>query len=452
VDIPPLLEFIPAVSPEFLSPAHQADWCEQIEACLHGGVRGLNSKPIRHHKTQTTIHGIAWLLCKDPTFRIIYMVADHDVANDRANVIRQICQSAAHHYDVSIGPEKGQNVKTNWTNAHGGGVQVMSAAQSRLGADVDVLIFDDPLSEHDADDLAVRDAVDRSIVHYTARAGRTGRRGSVLGVMSRWHPDDPIGRRLERVAEPWDYKHSAAIVTNDNGEEIAFAPHVMDLAELRRRRAELKEADPTERLWHSQFQNDPQPDGADYFGEATWYDELPTFGFRVAHGVDFAFTEGAGSDFFAAVSGRIYGHKLYVVDVQRHKLDATLLESTCRRVIATHGESPLWSYQSGPEIGTSRMLIQRGIPIGIMRAKYNKLVRAQKTIKRWNDGEILVPRSAPWARGFVARVRLFRGHEKDKDDETDALVSLCDAKLSGGSVGAIPMPAGARRPYPGMLG
>ena len=149
--------------------------------------------------------------------------------------------------------------------------------------------------------------------------------------------------------------------------------------------------------------------------------------------MDFAYTDAPGSDFFAAVTGRIYGRKLYILDVQRHRLDATLLESTCKAIINKYGRAPMWSYQSGPEVGLSRLLIERGVPIVPIHARYNKLVRAQKTIGRWNAGEILVPErhAAPWVPGFLHRLSLFRGHEKDRDDEVDAVVSVADAILGG---------------------
>ena len=140
-----------------------------------------------------------------------------------------------------------------------------------------------------------------------------------------------------------------------------------------------------------------------------------------------------------------------MIDVQRHKLDATLLETTCKRYLDTHGRAPMWSYQSGPEVGLSKLLITHGVPVGIMRARYNKLVRAQKTIRRWNEREILVPANAPWLAGFLHRLSMFRGHEKDRDDEVDALVSMADANLGGASAEPMPRVSG-RKPYPGMLG
>ena len=91
------------------------------------------------------------------------------------------------------------------------------------------------------------------------------------------------------------------------------------------------------------------------------------------------------------------------------------------------------------------------VPVGIMPARYNKLVRAQKTIRRWNDGDIAVPANAPWASGFLHRVSLFRGHERDRDDEVDALVSVADAMLGGATTSSV-RAMGGTKPYQGFLG
>ena len=72
------------------------------------------------------------------------------------------------------------------------------------------------------------------------------------------------------------------------------------------------------------------------------------------------------------------------------------------------------------------------------------LWRSQRTIAKWNAGDILVPQNEPWARGFIARAALFTGNDGDEDDEIDALVSVCDAMLGLVDVRG-PGTVGARR-------
>jgi predicted phage terminase large subunit-like protein len=444
----PLLDLIPALSPDLRSPYHLREWCELIERAAAEPIRALCSCPIRHFKTTTSLHGIIWLLLKDPTRRIILLSHSHQRAQTLGKQLRQLAK------ETSIGPARGWDTIDEWRNDVGGGVVIMSADQSKLGYDCGALFFDDPIDEMGWDDPRQRDAIDKTISHYTARCMNKGVPGPVLGVASRGHPDDPIGRRLSRSAVQWTYVHYPAILDEGTDRERAFAPDVWSLEALKAMRAELKESDPAERIWHAQLMGDPQPEGSDLFGPPTLYTGLPTWGYRIAHGVDFAYTDAPGSDFFAAVTGRIYGRKLYLLEVQRHKLDAVLLESTCKAILGKYGRAPMWSYQAGPEVGLSRLLIQRGVPVGIMPARYNKLVRAQKTIRRWNEGDILVPTADlhPWQPGFLHRVSLFRGHERDRDDEVDAMVSCADAMLGGATTAGGLGVKGAHKPYQGMLG
>jgi hypothetical protein len=427
-----LLEFIPSLSPEHRVPWHMADWARMFERAVSEPVRALCALPIRHFKTETTMHGIVWLLKQDPSLRFIFLTHSHEAALNRGKRLRQLAQAAG------VGGTRGFNTLEQWQNDDGGGVVIMSAEQSKLGYDCHCLVFDDPLDEYGAEDPKVRESVDQTIVHYTARCMRRGVPGPVLGVMSRWHPDDPIGRRLVRTAAKWEYVHRGAVIDEGMPTERAFAPDVWDLPALRAMRAELAEKDPTERLWFAQLMNEPRPMGADLFGEATYYSKLPDFGYRKAFGIDLAYTAGDGSDWFARVVGRAYGPKLYITDVTRHKIDAHLIESTCKADLTKHGRSPFFSYMSGPEVGMAKVLIERGVPIQVMHARYNKLVRAQRTIKRWNDGFILWPSSeiAPHLATALRRIQMFRGHDRDSDDdEVDALVSLADGLIGGAVAG-----------------
>jgi predicted phage terminase large subunit-like protein len=441
--------FITWLSPAYARPSHLEGWMGLVERARAEGVRGLCSVPVRHWKTWTTVHGIVWLLLKDPTRRIVFLTHSFEAAEKWGKEIRKLAEALDHRLgaDGKIGPTRGWNKIVEWRNASDGGVVVMSADQSRIGYDCHVLVVDDPIDENGAKEPDKREEVDTNITFYTGRCIRNGVRGPVLIVASRFHPDDPIGRRIERKEVAWEYVHNQAITFDEKGGERAFAPHVMDLGALHSIRAELAESDPYERVWFSQFQNDPRPEGTDMFGPPTFYPAIPTWTFRLAHGADLSFVDGPGSDYFAMCSAKIYGSKAFVLEVRRTRLDAVQIEGTARSMMGLYGRGPIYSYMSGPEIGTAKLMRERGLPFLIMRARYNKLVRAQRTIKRWNDGDIALPEGAPWVRAFVHRVQLFRGHEKDRDDEVDALVSMCDGAI-GGAVGGGPKSLG--RSYEGF--
>lgn len=423
-----LMAFIPRLSPEHQEPRHLARWVELVERAAKGeAVRALCAVPIRHYKSETTMHGIVWLLVQDPTMRILVMTHSLDRARQLGRRIRQLAERAG------VGPAYGSNRIDDWQNAAGGGVVAMSAAQSTLGGDVHLVLFDDPLNEHSAMTHREREAVDETIAHYTARCMRRGKPGPVLGVMSRWHPDDPIGRRILRSSVKWEYVHHPAIIEDpESYAERAFAPEVLSLEELRRVRAELREQDPTERLWFAQFQGNPMPMGSTKFrGDVERYAALPDHHFRLVYGAHLM----PDAEHYGMVALKVIGSKAYVIDVARTRLDATAIEATCRKMFAAHGAAPIFAYTTGtgPDAGLVKILRQRGLNFAPLRARWNKVVRAEKTIKRWNDGDVVAPVTAPWLDGFLHRVVLFRGEEKGHDDEeVCALVSGCDGAMGQG--------------------
>lgn len=432
----PLVEFVPALSPEYHAPYHLADFCHVLERCLTEGVRALCSVPIRHFKTQTMLHGIAWLLLRDPTLRIILFTYDHKRAEWLGKRCRQLCDACG------VGPAHGYDTIVSWQNDRGGGVNVMSAEQSKLGQDVDILLFDDPLNEQQAYKKEVRDAVDAAIAHYTARVGRPGRLGSVVGVASRWHIDDPIGRRLERDAVRWENIHHAAIESDESGNERAFAPNVMDLEDLRRRRAEWREADPSERGWYAQFQNDPKPDALGLFRKPV-QGPAPAYG-RYVFGLDLVYSKNKYADYFALVVLKVWQGVGYVINVWRERLDFEMAVDRVRFARRMYPGAAMYSYISGPEKAAITYMEDRGLPVEPLLARAPKYIRARKTIDAWNEGRIICPEQAPWLSGFLLRCTLFTGQEDaGDDDEIDALVSACDGGVFG--AGAVPRVFGKPR-------
>src|SRR5258708_5422070 len=163
------------------------------------------------------------------------------------------------------------------------------------------------LIERAAHGKAIRAGLAVPSRHYKPHCRRRGKPGPVLGGRSRWHRDDPFGRRRLRTSSPFEYVSHRAIEDEGLETERAFAPKVWDLPALRAVRAELAEKDPTERIWWAQFQNDPITTGGDLFHGSTRYSELPFWAYRVGDGPDFAVSEGKHADYFALVAGRVYG-------------------------------------------------------------------------------------------------------------------------------------------------
>lgn len=431
-DLPPLMQWIPKCDPAWHEPRHVAELVDILEVAPRGGLRIMVGCPIRHYKTGTVQAAIGLWLRRDPSLRVIYMTYSIGRASEMGKDIRDLCKR------VGVEVDKTRDTIMSWRTKEGGGVDTMSAQQSRLGADVDVLVVDDPFeSPEEADRLEVRDAVDKTITHYTMRLSRGG---STVLVMSRFHPDDAIGRRVDRKAESWSYVHKRAIEVVD-GVEVPLSPEVRTLDELHAIRAALAESDPNERLWWSQWQNEPQTPNASLFGAPLRYVLLPGWpGWRDGIGLDAAYSPKRGADWFALVRGRVWAGELYLTHVERFRADEGLAE-TRLRAVWQDGQPPIWSYMSGPEVGAAHNLASKGLPVQVIPARFGKLIRARKCIDRCNGGadasgtqwpgRVLVPAGAEWD-SFVRRLTQWRALESDDDDEIDALVSLHDGLFGSG--------------------
>lgn len=435
--IPPLLEYIPKISPEFKPPYHMAKWLAVFERIARGEpVRALCTLPIRHYKTESTLHAVLWLLEHDPTLEIVLMTFSHERAMWLGKRLRVLAKR------TKVGPTRGDDTITSWHNERGGGVVVMSADMSREGYNCHVLLVDDPIDEHGILAKEKRDAVDQSITHYTARCMRGGKPGPVLIVASRFDRDDPVGRRLARLGGTWEIIHEPAIYDLDLPTVRAFAPNVWDVPELLSIRAELKETDPYERTWWSRFMGDPRPVGGDV-GPGQRYTALPAFpGFRDAIGFDLSFTKNRRSDWSAIVVGRVMYDILYVREIHRFRAELPEAIASIKNAWDLYGRCPVYSFMSGPEVSVAKMMAQAQMPIQYMKASAPKFVRARRTIDAHNAGRVLYPEHNPTIAGTLARLQNFKGVEDDEDDEMDALVSLWEGAVFGGNV-PLPRKVGA---------
>jgi hypothetical protein len=433
---PPLMEYIPRLSPEMRPPYHLSEYCALLERACTEPVRALVTEPIRHWKTETTLHAVVRMLEHDPTRRAIVLCHSFERAKWLGKRLRELAErtNSPGYPGRSVGPARGWNTIEHWQNEHGGGVLIMSADQSREGFDCHVLICDDPIDEHGAESRERRDEVDRSIEYYTSRCKlRDGRSGPVIIVMSRFHTDDPIGRRMARRAVQWTTIHHPAIIGLGTSEERAFAPEVWPLEELRRWRAERAEFDARERLFWARLQGEPLPDTMSYFHSPTRYDAMPTWpGYRDAIGIDMSFSRARRADWAAAVVTRWWRHgrsgrsECYVRTVLRFRADLGELIARVQSLLEEYGRMPIYTYTSGPERAAIDAMAMYGIRVSPMHASAPKFVRAQRTIDDHNAGRILWP-NEPWVDSVYRRMQDFRGNEEDPDDEIDALVSVHDA-------------------------
>ena len=425
----PLGDFIHTVSPELEDPFHLGPLKEILERMTSASrVRGLSGVATRHGKTTTIRHAIIRMLKRNPKAEICFFSYGAEFAYAQNRDIRRL------GLEAGLKLSKDFNTIKEWRTEEGGGVFAMSADQDVIGRGFDWVVVDDPIGNAvDADDPEIRDEADAKIRFLTTRLHPGG---SVLVNASRFHPEDPVGRRLRDTLEKgpiqWEHAEMPAILNLGTDREQALWPDRWSLADLKQLRAELAVDDPAERTWWAQYMCDPRAESGDLFQSPGRWSELPVAGFRNAMGLDASYSSKPNADWFALAVITVCGETVYLRNVERFRAGE---DAAVRRIRANwdiFGQCDVFSYVSGPEIGIIPYLHEKGIPLQALLARFHKVTRARRTIDRCNTGRLLFPNHSAWGPWFLSRMLAWRGLDGDQDDEIDALVSVVDGATNSG--------------------
>ena len=440
-----LLEFVPRVSPRFMPPHHLPQLVEFFERIDRGEeVRGAISVPRRHGKTELLLHGAAWLLARHPGMTIGYAGYSADFAHSKSKRCRDLALRAG----VEL---RGASAAAGeWRTLEGGGMLAGGIGGAWTGHGVDVLLVDDPhKNRSEAESPARRRAVEdwwRSSAITSVEPG-----GSALAVHTRWHLKDLIGLLKKDKDVEWEHVNLPAI--NDGSDprrEVGEAlwPERWPLAALERRRAE---AGPFE--WASLYQGYPRPRGSNIFGSPSFYRELPKTRYRVAYGVDLAYSAKTQSD------------RSVLFEMMRHDPPKTSAKDRplpmyyVRSVVSVQVEQPMFArklkavraqhrwpmlFIGGNEKGVADFIAKEVNDFHYEYTSVNKLTRAQHLHAAWADGRVLWPDTEAfpdahrWLTDTLDVFDAFTGNNDTRDDEVDAAVAAFKQldKPSGGPLSA----------------
>lgn len=212
-----------------------------------------------------------WWLCIHPEDRIAVTSYSDDLALKRGKAIRAYVEEYGEEYDLALRP--GSGAMQDWQLMTGGGVRSVSVGKGLTGHSVNLLIVDDPHKDRaDAESEASRNAL-HDWYSSTALKRLQPDRNAVVAIMTRWHPDDFAGRRMEeegRIEDGgrWKVVHLPAVADPKFGPDpLGRAqgdplPHpkirTSDTRALRAWWADMKRTSIV-RDWHSLAQGDPQP-------------------------------------------------------------------------------------------------------------------------------------------------------------------------------------------------
>lgn len=409
----PLLDFVPNATPTFDSPTHLKPFADELETIFDKEKRIVCHTPPRHGKTEMLLHFIVRSLMRRPDLRIGYASYSSDLASNKSNKARRM----AHDLGVDIVTDRADE----WRTAAGGGLLARGVGGGWVGRGIDLLIIDDPVKDRaEAESPAYRNRVWDWF--NDAAYNRIEPGGSVVVNMARWHQQDLAGKLID---EGWQYIRLPALC--DSSDDLLGRKFGEALWPARWPIEKLNDRMRNEFTKASIYQGRPRPRGATLFRDVYYYDEPPTDGYRCAIGLDLAYTAKSHADYSVAVALASVGDAVYVLDVARHQIQAAAFGSMLGVFQKTHGGRARIYTGGGAEVAAVEYLARDfGVDVKAMPATVDKFVRAQPVATAWNEGRILLPKSASWTPDFIDEVCSFTGVSDDHDDQVDALAAGFD--------------------------
>lgn len=422
--------FIELTTPDFHRPEHLRPLLDAFDRSMREPVFVLASAPPRHGKSQTVFHGAARLLKHCPEKTVGFCTYSGDFALRQSRKAREITARAGVRFDreKALGQSWEASSSTKfWQTREGGGFIAAGRGGAITGEGLDMLIVDDPFKDRqEAESRVTRDQVWEWWTSTLRSRPEPG--ASIFIFHQRWHPDDMIGRFEKRIQEATEGMKSLAPIEiielpalGDDG--AALWSQRYDLEDLEAIRADVGEYN-----WHSQYQQKPRGRGEKLFQPATLYSDAPQQ-FRIAIGVDMAYTKKTQSDHSVAIVMAEWGGVCYVLDFVREQCRAEHFADRLKILAHQWPNAQMYWKGSTIEAVISDLFSEEPyfLPLEFESTTQDKFIRAQAVSVAWNKGKVRLPRNAQWTRAIRSEVESFTGLDDPEDDIVDALGTAFDA-------------------------
>lgn len=419
---------------------------EAIAARLHtidrnGGARLIVNLPPRSLKSITvSVAWVAWMLGRDPRLKFVCASYANELSEKHARDCRRL-MLASWYQSVFPRSRLERLASHDLVTTLGGGRYATSVDGSLTGLGGDIIIVDDPLKPGEAPSAAARAAVKEWYSSTLQSRLNDKRTGSIIVVMQRLHEDDLSGHLIE--GQGWDHLRLPAIA-----EEEEIIP-LLNGRVHRRRSGEVLDPDrePLEvleglqralgsALFAAQYQQAPVP-AAGLSIRREWltpYDEAPvkSGGDQIVQSWDCASKDGVNNDWSVCVTALVRVRKIYVIDVFRAKLQFPELRRSAIRLARDYAADTLLieDAASGAQL---IQVLRKDEPADVPRPiaqtpRGDKASRVAGATSKFENGEVLLPREAPWLSEFQRELLGFPVARHD--DQVDAIVQLIQYQIS----------------------
>jgi predicted phage terminase large subunit-like protein len=409
----------------------------QLGRVNDGEVRRLAiAIPPRHLKSIcVTVAYTAWAMGHDPSLRVITVSYADELAKLHAAAFRTIVTSDWYRSLFPAFQITRATQRLIRTTRHGFRY-AGSVGGSILGHGCDLIIIDDPIKAQAArsedERLKVNGFYNETL--YTRLNNKT--RGAIVIVMQRLHQDDLIGH--VQAQEPWVMAKIPAIEPEDQLYRLGPDPadvyrrragEVIDttredaavLAQLQRTLGSMGFA--------AQYQQDPVPAAGNVIHREwlRYYDTRPAMLDLVMVSWDTASTLGEASDYSVGTVWGLKGSDIYLLDVVRERLEVPELQRRIEATTLAHQAAATIIEDS--DIGRALLQVMRQssrIRLIGSRPQASKETRLLVQAPKFEAGQVLLPREAPWLAAYISELLTFPGskHDDQVDSTSQALAWL----------------------------
>jgi predicted phage terminase large subunit-like protein len=259
----------------------------------------------------------------------------------------------------------------------------------------------------------------------------------ILGIMTRWHLDDPFGR-LMAVRPEARVKRYPALAEHDEEPRRAGEPLFPELKSLEflLRQKETMKNKPAS--WESLYQQNPIVVGGDLFRDEWWQfrDSPPRTLWRAIY-VDTAQKTKEVNDYSVFQCwGATEDGQAVLLDQLRGRWEAPELLEVARAFWAKHKavtgmgrlrKMPVEDKVSGT--GLIQTLRREGIPVLPVQRNVDKVTRAMDTGPLVQSGNVILVRGVPHLSDLLAETSAFPNgtHDDTVDAMMDAVEDICGA-------------------------
>jgi predicted phage terminase large subunit-like protein len=397
--------------------------------------------PPRHGKSMLASQYFpAWYAGVYPDRRVMLASYEADFAASWGRKARDVLEEFGEGvFGVQVRADS--SAASRWDLAgHAGGMQTAGCGGPLTGKGAHLLVLDDVVKN--AEEAMSQTLRDRAWDWFVSTAlTRLEPGGSVLVIMTRWHPDDLAGRLLKRqeeVGEPWDVISFPALALENDplgrkpGEalwpdrypiealnEIKATQGSMWFQAMYQQSPTLPEGNLFRRSWFKRFAADGDQyalDGGRVFSRRACYRFLT---------VDPAASEKQTADYTAiGVFAVTPENDLLALDMVRERLGVEGIVPRLRRLSELYHPDFVVMEANGFQVALAKEAKRtQGLPAirEVTPEGKGKLVRATPAIIRAESGQIFLPRQAAWVECFLDEMTTFTGMDDRHDDQVDVL-------------------------------